>query len=114
MIGPTVTIRRAGTTTDEYGNTSALDWSTATDTSVTLLAPPAPRRTAAFGESNAIGRLGAIYGYTLYFPTGTDVSPLDRVVLWGDTFEVEGEAGRWTSGAGTDLGGLEVDVVRAS
>jgi hypothetical protein len=114
MIGPTVVVRRAGTKADRYNPTTVVpDWDNVTDSSVALLAPPAPRRTSEMREATD-RRQGTIYGYTLYFPTATDVLPSDRVVLWGDEYEIDGEPGVWTSGTGSPLGGLEVDVVRAS
>jgi hypothetical protein len=117
MIGPTVVVRRAGTKTDRYNPTTVVpDWDNVTsETSVDLLAPPAPRRTSEAGiREDTDRRQGTIYGYTLYFPEATDVLSADRVVLWGDEYDVDGEPGRWTSGTGSALGGLEVDVVRAS
>lgn len=112
MIGPTVTVQRATTVTDDYGNTGALSWTSPTEMLVTLLAPPAPRREAALAEFTD-RRQGALFGYTLYMPSSADVKPADRVLLWGDTFDVDGEPGRWESGIGSTLGGIEVDVIRA-
>jgi hypothetical protein len=116
MHGPTVVIRRAGTKSDRYNPTNVVpDWDNVTDSSVDLLAPPAPRRTSEAGIGEVTDRRqGVIYGYTLYFPSGADLLASDRVVLWGDEYEVDGEPGVWTSGTGSSLGGLEVDVVRAS
>ncbi len=115
MLGPTVVVRRAGTKSDRYNPTSVVpDWDTATDTNAVLIAPPAPRRTSEAGlREDSDRRQGTLYGYTLYFPATADIRPADRVVLWGDTYDVEGEPGRWTSGVGSSLGGLEVDVTRA-
>lgn len=116
MIGPTVVVRRAGLKADRYNPTSVVpDWDNVTDTSVDLIAPPAPRRSSEAGiREEHDRRQGTLYGYTLYFPSSADVQPADRVVLWGYEYDVDGEPGRWTSGTGSPLGGFEVDVVRAS
>lgn len=112
MNGPTVTVQNPGTTVDQYGNTVP-DWTAPDEASVTLLAPPAPRREAALGETTD-RRQGALYGYTLYMPEGATIDASSRVVLWGATFQVDGEPGIWDSPTGSSVGGIEVDVIRAT
>jgi hypothetical protein len=112
MQGPLVTVQNPGEAVDQYGNTVD-DWDAPVETSVALLAPPAPRREARLDETTD-RRQGALYGYTLFMPAGTTVDAMSRVVVWGETFHVDGEPGIWTSGTGSDLGGIEVDVIRAA
>ena len=115
MFGPTVVIRRAGEKSDRYNPATVIpDWDNVTETSVDLLAPPAPRRNQTETREVTYVRQGTIFGYTLYFPASTDLLAADRVVLWGTEYDVDGEPGVWTSGTGSALGGIEVDVTRAS
>ena len=106
LIGEPVTVRRADTTIDRYGNTTP-DWTYITDTVVAGCAV-APRSSA---EDND-GRTAVIVGLTVYMPEGTDVLPSDRLVIRGVVHEVDGEAGDWRSPFSARRPGLEVPVRR--
>lgn len=107
MRGNAVVSYVAVTTTDEgYGD--------ATPTTADPVAVPgavwAPRTSA---ESSDRRTPAVITGGTLYrIPTTLGVSPLDRFVVDGLTYEVEGEPGRWVSPATGRSPGLEVAVKR--
>lgn len=85
-----VTIVRAGSGTDRYGNES-LDWSAASSwvTKGWL---------ARVDESeDQDGRDALISGWRLFLPVGTDVDGRDRVVIDGTTYELDGPPARpWT------------------
>lgn len=98
--GETITIQRAGITTDRYGNEVA-DWTNPTETTVAGCAL-APRTE---DESRANARQGVIIGLTLYAPPGTDLRATDRIVARGETFEVDGFPGDWANPfTGTEFG----------
>jgi hypothetical protein len=105
--GETVTILRAGATTDYYGNVST-DWGAATETEVTGCAL-APRKAE---EERDQGRQGVIIGLTLYAPPGTDLLPTDRVRARGEVFEVDGFPGIWDNPLTGTSFGIEVALRR--
>lgn len=83
LLVHTVTIVRAGTLTDGYGDTVA-DWSTATSTS-------AKARVAHRSSDEELGERDArLSEWVAYFETGTDVTATDRIEWDGRTFEVVG------------------------
>lgn len=89
MIGETVVLQRWSTTgTNAYGNEIA----TFTDQVISgAVWQPGQTSEATQGaeETTADARC--------YLPAGTAVSPLDRIVRAGETFEVQGERSDWTS-----------------
>lgn len=106
VTGETVTIVRPAETTDAYGNPAA-DWDDPTETAVDGVAV-APRVDT---EDRSAGRQGVIVGLTLYLPAGAAIAATDRVVVRGDTYEVDGEPGDWRSPYSTAKG-VEVAVRR--
>ncbi len=78
-----VTITRAGSTTDRYGDVIP-DWSTASSSSVKGWVSQQSR------SEVLDGREAQVSGWVAFFPAGTDVTGHDRVVWEGTTFEVAG------------------------
>lgn len=107
MTGEPVKRLRAPTTEDRYGG-AVPDWDNATEKVLTGFAV-APRHEA---EEHDNGRQGVIVGYTLYGPAGTDILPTDRLVIRGDTHEVDGEIGVWTSPWTNVTAGVEIHAGR--
>jgi hypothetical protein len=88
--GETVTIVRTGTPTqDQYGNDVAGS-PTEIDVPGCAVAP----RTS---NEDVTGRDQVIEGLTVWMPAGTDVRPTDRVRRAGVLYDIDGDAGAWTS-----------------
>lgn len=104
----TVTRLRAGTTTDEYGDT-VIDWS-APD-SVSYYARGIEPVSS---EEETRDRQATITGYRVYLEAGADVLAGDRMVLRGDTYDVDGLPADWRSPFGSAVGGLVVALTGAS
>jgi len=89
-LGPhTVTIRRATTTEDAYGNPTR-NWATATATVV-----PGCSVQPVEGDEQTVGRDTVVSRWRLFAPDGTDLLASDRVEHGGQTYEVDSEVGRW-------------------
>ena len=111
MIGEPVTVLSAPLAADEYGTPSAeRDWDSATSTVIHGCAV-APRSSS---ELTDPGRLAVIVGLTVYLPAGSVVSPQDRMLVRGDLYEVDGEAGVWVSPFTGWSPGVEVALRRVS
>jgi head-tail adaptor len=82
MMTQSVTIDRAATTTDRYGNTIP-NWSSVTQTSATAWIA----QRSADEIRNATGETSEWVGY---FPAGTDVLAEDRITYGSIVFEVAG------------------------
>lgn len=108
-FGTTVTVYRASSTTDRYGNEVPGPW-----VSVGTVAgcAVAPRSSSRADELTGAGRTGVIVGLTLYAPSDAEIGPHDRVEVDGDTFEVDGEVGRWSSPFTGWTPGVEVALRR--
>jgi head-tail adaptor len=91
----TVTVLRAGTTADRYGN-AALDWSDPEEHTVAgcVIQP------AAGPESLSLGADTVEHRWTLDAPDGADITALDRVSYNGELFELDGYVQRWESPTG--------------
>lgn len=107
MIGETVTVLTPGETTDGHGN-PVPDWADAEDTDVEGAAV-APEKVE---EDRTAGRQGVVVKRTVYLPPGSVVAATDRLVVRGDTYNVDGEPGPWVSPFGGTLGGVEVSLRR--
>jgi head-tail adaptor len=91
LLARTVTIKRAGSTTDRYG-ASVKNWNTATTTATTGWLSQ-----ASSVEVNDLGREGQESLWTLVLPVDTDILGGDRVTIEGTTYEVDGPPNRaWT------------------
>lgn len=91
MLGPhAITIRRAGTKAADYGNTTTLDWSTVTETSVSGCSVQPSQ-----APENTIDRDNVASRWTVWAPSDTDVTAVDRVVYDGDVYDVDGDPQRW-------------------
>lgn len=90
--GETVTRQRASATTDPYSNESTdLSWASPDELDISGVGiAPGPST-----ESAEAGRTRLDVDFTLYLPYGADVKPLDRVVVRGQTCEVEGSVQDW-------------------
>lgn len=92
FTGDTITIVRADTTTDSYGN-RVRDWDDTTETTVPAHVQPA----SASEDRGAREREQAVSGYVVWVDTGTDVQAADRVVWAGRTFDVDGDPSVWSA-----------------
>lgn len=93
----TVTRVRAAAATDPYSTEDTdPDWDDTTSLNITTLAPAEPRPSSEPVES---ARNAVVSGYTLYLPTGSDVTAQDRMIVRGETFPVLGDPASWL-GAG--------------
>lgn len=83
MMTQCVTVDRAATTVDRYGNTIA-DWASVTQTAVTAW--------IAQRSSDEIrrGGTGEVSEWVGFFPAGTDILAEDRVTFGSAVFEVAG------------------------
>lgn len=59
------------------------------------------------------GRTLVVEGLTVYAPPGTAIGPLDRVVIDGVEFEVEGDPADWTRGSFGWAAGIALNLKRA-
>lgn len=59
------------------------------------------------------GRNLVVTGYTLLAPPGTVIGPLDRVVIDGKEYKVEGEPGDWNRGPFAYEPGVSIALTRA-
>ena len=107
MQGETITRLRAGTATDRYTN-EIKDWTDPEELEIDNVAV-APRQSS---EDTAAGREGVIIGLTLYAPAGSDIEAVDRVVVRGETYEVDGEIAEWTNPYSSVARGVEINVKR--
>lgn len=90
ILGPhTVTVLRAETTEDEYGN-PVRGWDAAGETEVRGCSVQPE-----LGPEVTVGRDTIVPRWRLYAPDGTDLLGSDRVRFDGNTYEVDGEPQRW-------------------
>lgn len=87
----TVTVRRAGTASD-HGNTIA-DWSAATEHTINGCSVQ-----PAGGVEDPINRDSVTTLWHVYAPAGADVQDTDRIVVYGELYEVDGPVRRWATG----------------
>lgn len=92
--GETVTVLTAGLDQDPYSEDYAASWEWApTELEVQGVGvEPRPSQEPAQEARNAVTS-----GFTLYFPAGTEITPQNRVVVRGGTYEVLGEPAVWRS-----------------
>lgn len=92
-FGEAVERLRAGTKIDPYsGEEIGSDWSNPdVEEMVAAVAP------GASVEAWQVGRDTVDIAYTLYLPFGADVLVTDRVVVRGETFDVDGLVAGWRS-----------------
>jgi head-tail adaptor len=84
-----ITVRRASTTEDDYGNPIS-DWATASSTTVSgCSVQPLP------GLEQTVGRDTVVSRWQLWAPDGTDLTATDRVEWDGNAYDVDGEVQRW-------------------
>jgi hypothetical protein len=83
-----ITVRRASTTEDDYGN-SEPDWETAATTTVSGC-----NVQALTGAEQTVGRDTIVSRWQVFAPPSADVTGTDRVEWAGDTYEVDGEVQR--------------------
>jgi hypothetical protein len=89
--GETVQILTAGTTTDPYSGLPVANWTTTTAVTVTNVGvEPRPSSEPVQDARNSVTS-----GYTLYLPTGTTITPANRVTVRGGTYDVLGEPAAW-------------------
>lgn len=108
----TVTRLRAGTIVDPYSLDETVVWELPDDAewdaeptslAITTLAPAEPRPS---DEPTQNARNAVASGFTLYLPTGSDVTARDRMTVRGGTYDVLGDPALWLSA------GLVVQVGR--
>lgn len=92
--GETVTRQRAAAMTDPYsGEATELSWADPDELEVAGVAV-AP---GAFVENITPDRTRVDIEFTLYAPFGSDIEPLDRVVVRGLMCEVVGKPQNWSN-----------------
>lgn len=90
-FGETVQVLRAGSKVDPFSGETTADWDHPVST-------PFPRAAVASGESMEqwlVGRSPVDTVYTVFLPYGSDVTYEDRVVVRGETFDVNGDVAHW-------------------
>lgn len=94
-LGPhTITVVRAGTTPNDYGTGTQLDWGSATRTTVPgCSVQPTPAAEYTIDRDTFITRWQA------YLPPTADVAATDRVEWQGGTYDIDGDVLRWDFGA---------------
>lgn len=108
--GEDVTILSAPLVTDEYGTASAeRDWASAQSTVVRAVI--AARSSS---EVDNPGRTAVIVGLSVYLPAGTVLTSADRLLVRGETYEVEGEPFEWRSPWSAAPAGVEAALRRVS
>lgn len=92
--GETVTVLTAAADVDPYSGESVASWDLpAGEVEVPGVGvEPRPSQEPVREARNAVTS-----GFTLYFPAGTEITPQNRVVVRGGTYEVLGEAAVWRS-----------------
>lgn len=95
MLGETITVLTAGTSTDPYSDQPAEDWTNATERAVTTVAPlePRPSDEPVQDARNAVTR-----GWTLYLPAGDPITAKNRVRVRGVVYPVQGQPADWGVG----------------
>lgn len=89
-LGPhTVTVLRATSADDDYGNPTS-NWNTAGETTVSGCSVQPVQ-----GDEETVGRDTIVSRWRLYAPADADLKGSDRVRYAGDTYEVDGEVQRW-------------------
>lgn len=109
--GETITRLRPGATEDVYSDENTeLSWATPSSLDIANVAvAPGPS-----AESVEADRSRLDIDFTLYLPYGADVKPLDRVVVRGNTYEVEGNRSDWRSPYTSSSVGSVVQVRRVA
>lgn len=95
LSGETVTRLRAGTVADPYSNSTVESWSAPAELPITTLVPPEPRPS---DEPVQDARNAVTSGWTLYLPSGSDVTANDRMRVRGKVYPVQGEPAEWGVG----------------
>jgi hypothetical protein len=107
MLGESIVRQRATATANVYsGETDGLSWSSPATLTITGVAV-APAGTQ---EPLEVGAATVESDLTLYLPHSADVRPLDRVVVRGLTYEVQGERADWTNPYTSSVPGSVVQV----
>lgn len=102
----TITIQSPTETTNRYGDVD-LDWDDPTETTIAAIVWP---RT---NEEDNDKRTATITGLSVVVPLGTAVTPVDRIVARGVTWEVDGEPADWTAPWKWEPG-VQVDLRRVA
>lgn len=85
LLSIPITIKRAGSSTDRYGNAN-IDWAHPTLTTVSGWLDINQRRM----EEDDKNRSGGEMDGSAYLPAGTDVESTDRLLIDGSTYEIFG------------------------
>ena len=94
--GDTLTVQRAGTSTDPYSQLPVQDdWNNPTTHDI----PGCDAQPGASAEY-LIGRDFSEVAFTVYAPAGSDVTEYDRVLFRGVVYDVDGTPEVWTGRLG--------------
>lgn len=93
--GETVTVLTAGYVEDPYSDELSQSWDDVSPTEVDVAGVGVEPRPS--GEPSQEARHAVVSGFTLYLPTGTVVTPQNRIVVRGGTYEVLGEPAEWVN-----------------
>lgn len=87
---------RATSTLDPYSQLpTAESWAAPDELAITTVAPPEPRPA---NEPVQESRNAVITGWTLYLPSGADITERDRVRVRGQVYPVQGRPAEWGMG----------------
>lgn len=117
--GESVTVLRAVAGADGYGDPVLADWANtgsivSTAVQGCAVAPSSGANLSGTSAEDNNNRTAVIVGLQLYLPAGTDIRSSDRVVVRGETFEVEGIPGDWRSPFTGWRPGVEVALIKVS
>ena len=108
-MNETVIIQRGVPRQGRYSvEATDLDWTTPTETTVPCLG----FSPGGSSEVSTEWRVAVSTQPTVYLPTGTDITPADRVVVRGVTYEVDGDPADWRSPFSGWRHGLAVSLKR--
>lgn len=108
MIGETITITRQGEQTGEDEQGSPIF-----DTD-TLEVPGCVFAPGTSDEAGSTAGARIVTGGTVYAPSGTVFLPTDMLTIRGERWQIDGEAGQWTSPFTGTGWGVEVAVKRGA
>lgn len=96
METETVTRKRGTPTSSPYsGQNTDLSWTSPSTLDIVTVAPSEPRLSA---EPLEDARNAVVVGWTLYLPSGSDVTAQDRMTVRGQDYPVEGDPAEWGMG----------------
>jgi hypothetical protein len=103
----TITVVRPTWVEDAYGDLQPTGPPTFTDIEGCAVAPRSS------SDVTEPARQGVLIGLTVYAPIGSDIQPTDRIDYDGNSFEIDGDIGKWRSPFSPIVDGIEFALRRA-